>query len=139
MSINLNELRLGNYVSDDENKVVKICRLESDNYVKFNGNNSGSLYVLEELTVTNSTPYVLSKTINPIPITEQWLLDFGFNQTRKNGHFLSFTHNISGHLIYLDNNIFFFSLVGKHKLQYIHELQNLFFAFYKEELTLNNK
>lgn len=141
--IEVNELRLGNYAYDDENKVMKICRLETEEYNNFNGDNYNFLYVLEDLNSTNEHPYYLSKVINPISITEQWLLDFGFEKVRnENTQKLItaiFRHKLKPfHIQFTSKTNLLYATIGN-SIQYIHELQNLFFALYKEELTLNKQ
>jgi len=71
----------------------------------------------------------------PIPITEQWLIDFGFAFTMESGLF-----NISGYDVMLTKNGIDFYL-GEYgswykNIEYVHQLQNLYFALTGEELQL---
>lgn len=74
------------------------------------------------------------KDVNPIPLTEEKLLEFGFN---KSG------------LYYLKDQVYVYIATGEHEAEfeyqfnhtqkplfYVHELQNLFFALTGEELTI---
>lgn len=104
--------------------------------------------------------------ITPIPLTEEWLLKFGFKYQDRdvshgNGHIERFY--ISSHFgehwefwleLQLNNNwlkTFFVWLMWNigggrdfvhlpygHKLEYVHQLQNLYFALTGEELTILN-
>ena len=75
--------------------------------------------------------------IKPIPLTEEWLLKYGFKQYETVG---IKTHN------YIKGNFKFNSAVlwdaeykGIHienKILYVHQLQNLYFVLTGEELTL---
>ena len=76
----------------------------------------------------------------PIPLTEEWLLKFGFE---KQGHvkfmgeaYQRFVLGRNG--IYSINKIAYIYEVNDHDLceiKYIHQLQNLHFALTGEELT----
>mgnify|MGYP000976602942 CR=1 FL=1 len=78
--------------------------------------------------------------LQPIPITEEWLLKFGF---RKDGMYYENAHlqlskiiSKNGYDCYctdLDFSVFMT------ELEHIHQLQNLYFALTGEELTLNDK
>ena len=64
----------------------------------------------------------------PIPLTEEWLLKFGYDLTTENHYALS------GHLIWKCNDLFMCDKNGI-VLKYVHQLQNLYFALTGEELT----
>ena len=115
------ELRIGNYISDLDGKIIKV----------------------EELTICAS--YITKKRINnlpfdyykPIPLTEEILLKLGFKQNEQ------FKTNFKFYLKEdeIDINIY----NGKNNswlndryiinLKYVHQLQNLFFSLCGEELT----
>jgi hypothetical protein len=72
--------------------------------------------------------------IEPIPLTEEWLLKFGF----KYDEFISpmyrpKAYSILGMTLYKESEIFCYSNV---KLKYVHQLQNLYFALTGVELEL---
>ena len=74
--------------------------------------------------------------LQPIPLTEEWLLKFGFDK-RLHGWwsemlFLRFNE--------MNQNILWFDWNGTTqtegvKISYVHELQNLYYALTKKELT----
>lgn len=108
-----NELRIGNYVMYAD----VICKVEgySKGFLETNGVNS-----------------LISK-FQPIPIDEKWLLKFGFKHSGNS----FYIHCES--LIQLCNigDIYFnvgVKDIAIGKINYIHELQNLFFILRKEEL-----
>jgi hypothetical protein len=83
----------------------------------------------------------------PIPLTEEWLLRFGFEKTEGGGNW-----NFPLHEIFKDKNFFKVSKLDNyfywynqvdddyysymHNIQHVHQLQNLYFALTNEELTL---
>jgi hypothetical protein len=86
----------------------------------------------------------------PIPLTEEWLLKFGFVQSsnnlgntfhilKKDGVIVMLTIE---HWTNIDINSKYHNhwhceyLLNGHKLQYLHQLQNLYFALTGEELTI---
>ena len=109
---------------------MKAHELRIGNYAIF-GNNANS--TIEEIVAINNTDWFyegkkywletknlegeLLKDFRPIPLTEEWLLKFGFERT-YNSQFRYFGHYI--------------------KIKYVHELQNLYFALTGQELTIKN-
>lgn len=71
----------------------------------------------------------------PIPLTEEWLLMFGFEKTSL--HYLKKNGII---IFFLNNNEFCECFLGSIivKIKHIHQLQNLYFALTGEELTLKS-
>ena len=67
----------------------------------------------------------------PIPLTEEWLLRFWFEQ--KTSSFVIYPVSIKRQT----KNAFFYSPTSLH-LKYVHQLQNLYFALTGEELEIKN-
>lgn len=113
-----NELRIGNYVLDSENK---IC------------------------TIGNGMAFFNIEKINPIPITEELLKKFGFKWYNP-GYYAIKTldcKRISPQQLYRDEwhcQLFLKYDNGYHNkgtisiIKYIHQLQNLYFALTGKEL-----
>lgn len=102
-----------------------------------------------------------TESIEPIPLTEDWLLKFGFqnkglftNKIALSGHpsgdmdgSIIFRIGEYGQDIYLFENEFYFELashtddygeeITTKKIQFLHQLQNLYFALTGEELKLS--
>lgn len=115
------ELRIGNYVKSIgiEYVVWKIDAL---------GNVQG---------VEGGTAFNLDKTAEPIPLTEEWLVKFGFELTaygyKRKGWAICLIKQENGYLVSsYSRNI----TLG---VKYVHTLQNLYFALTGEELTLKNE
>ena len=70
---------------------------------------------------------IISEMFEPLPLTEEWLIKFGFqnygDMTIGNAY-ISLSINSDG---------FYFILT---KLEYVHQLQNLYFALTGKELTI---
>lgn len=80
--------------------------------------------------------------INPIPLTEQWLLDFGFEIERE--HYdkgrLSILLADNNNDYYKNGRVFYKSwAIMEAQPKYVHQLQNLYFALTQEELILKGK
>ena len=80
----------------------------------------------------------------PIPLTEEWLLRFGFGMMNKSYFSIpsrTRTNNSPYSLIYTkDLNGDWYILINesvRFYLEHVHTLQNLYFALTQEELTLN--
>jgi hypothetical protein len=70
--------------------------------------------------------------IEPIPLTEEWLVKFGFERSEE-----SLCWSLDGFLFeYLDNKIFPIFNRREYCLKHVHQLQNLYKALTGEELTI---
>lgn len=76
--------------------------------------------------------------INPIPLTEDWLLRFGFEKKETNFGYSKETEEGN---IFINNYFVFnfdgFNIAMSTELKSVHQLQNLFFALTGEELKLS--
>lgn len=82
------------------------------------------------------------KHLHPIPLTEEWLLKFGFQARYTIGHSAQYyinenpvTHDWMLSILWLEGDDCPFYKNGHHKIKYVHQLQNLYFALTGEELT----
>jgi hypothetical protein len=143
-----NELRIGNFVNgeveqeDGSTKLytVKILAVDSTSSL-----GEGWDFLLESMTKTEEEIEVY-EDLQPIPLTEEWLLRFGFenygvfrlklsDDTYLRGHI-----NSKGFNIALDE----YDLIGDREtvslrvIKYVHQLQNLVFSLTGEELKLKD-
>ena len=77
--------------------------------------------------------------INPIPLTEQWLLDFGFEVERE--HYdkgrLSILLADNNNDYYKSGRVFYKSwAIMESQPKYVHQLQNLYLALTQKELII---
>ena len=114
--------RIGNYLQDGKGRICKVEKLGTD----WNENGIEAPAIKGALTTMPNTP---------IEITVDWLLNFGF--VKK-----------SSEVYYLDTGAFGFEwIVGEGMyfegvgidIEYVHELQNLFFAVRLEEIRLKSE
>ena len=126
------ELRIGNWVFDSNNSIER----EIQNIFT-----PQELWEIEEL-----------KAMQPIPLTEEWLLKFGFESysTHVNYNELQIKNKKPNkHIVVrlgIQNKYFsvfnhsecdFTELQFIRQLDFVHQLQNLYFALTGEELTIN--
>ena len=124
------ELRLGNFVKDQFGDVIIVDGLDDMDVFS---SDCGDIPV---------------HAVQPIPLTEQWLLDFGFEDEggsdyvlTKGEHTLLITVEIDSIRVYLAH------LYGTYDSEYtylkdilcVHHLQNLYFALFQEDLILKEK
>lgn len=109
--------------------------LRIGNYVQYP---SKAVYAVDVLYKT----YAMLENWQPIPLTEEWLRDFGFiskkkhpeifNLTIKTGVWIKVKFYSDCYVCELICN----SIIISSNVEYIHQLQNLYFALTGEELTL---
>jgi len=128
------ELRIGNLIKgiyhdyddgiDEEIENETLCKVVT---LDASGSGDYTIYVYSDEDIENFSDF------EPIPLTEEWLLKFGFIKHGKYGYF------------YLDNFIIDKNKLGKFfmcdidihvEIETVHHLQNLYFALTGEELTL---
>ena len=134
MAINIKEFRHGNALYS-EGEIVFFRGLCSNEVVI---KNNKLIYSVKN-----------DKDLKPIPLTEKWLLDFGFNKIYKKGYIGKDFSNQDFILTepFFINDLqkgyaFQFNTGGwlKYKeLNYVHELQNFYFAITGEELLTTVK
>ena len=112
------ELRIGNLVYSLETNDIQKIRGINEEYVSID-------------TVTFD--YVSYDEIEPIPLTEEWLLKFGYigNEPIFSEISTIFTNGI--HKIWKPFNKFLDDTY-RFEINYVHQLQNLYFALKGEEL-----
>ena len=120
------ELRIGNYVEyriedelDSRKEWWEVTVIDSDD-----------INWLEKES-PESTDY------RPIPITEEWLLNFGFKKLVNNFSFLENSiYSIEKEK--KDWQVYYSSNDRMLNIKYIHQLQNLFYCLCGEELTFSD-
>lgn len=126
--MNAKNYRVGNWVSQPH-KVGKICEIWK-NGIRIEGQNFGHDYAHTE----------------PIKITEQWLIDFGFKKEDlidNSGYYYTLELSDSKYcdlsLSSGDKNgyieVTLFPYEDYFRYKYVHELQNLFFAITGQEIS----
>lgn len=116
--IKANELRIGNYFIDAKGRLCTVDVVSAD---------------MEETIITVKRGALTTLPIKPIPLTEEWLLKFGYSEIEfsipkkyRNHSRVSLRCNFDDERLFYDGR----------QIQYVHQLQNLYFALCGEELTI---
>lgn len=129
------ELRIGNWVMDRRGNEFQIDHWETRNKVSAKSNATMCMGVLMEThPLTEYVDY-----LKPIPLTEEWLLKFGFEKQDNNWKTLNLNFATIGweRLAGITLSFEMESIYLPH-IEYVHQLQNLYFALTNEELKLQN-
>lgn len=121
------ELRIGNLLRDKFSKTeLKVIELTEENIIT---------YVIDR----SMFPLKDGWGIEPIPLTEEWLLKFGFEAQEESFHLKDFSIELIG-----DDGRWCAYIYDEYHaiecplslIKHVHQLQNLYFALTGEELTL---
>lgn len=129
MSELIKELRIGNYLEYNGINGI-IYGLQSPFPRKEKRFNHKQLVTL----IIGGMSTICLDECNPIPLTEEWLVKFGFFNNE-----LKAEHNL---FVWYENHIGIKGMLGivkPCKCIYAHQLQNLYFALTGKELTPTNK
>lgn len=120
-------LRIGNLVSNQPNSTHVESVIEVENLIYNNPDIDGELVLINGYSESE---------VFGISITKEILSDFGFVWSNSNKGYVFSKNGIE---ILFDKNMgCYIEMVGI-DIDYIHELQNLFFAIHKQELKLKPK
>ena len=130
--IDQTELRLGNFVYEEENKICQISCLYSKKKIEFEGHD----YFDDDYQIEfkDEDGIYLSKVLNPIPINSDILLKCGFENdliTWSNG-ICWLTNDSSGTSVFVGT----LSVKLPYDIHYLHQLQNLYFSLTGKELEV---
>jgi hypothetical protein len=120
------ELRIGNYVllSGQLHKIIEL--LENESSCEW-------LITSPDIMIDN----YLYEEIKPIPLTEDWLVRFGFTNTSSNIIHRRKDFNLPFFNLTMYNEDISFSQNGfKIIVKHVHQLQNLYFALTQKELEI---
>jgi len=121
------EIRIGNYI--DRNGLMEV-RVISQSGVKIYDH------------VNNIFPrtfFDFDENIKPIPLSEEWLLKFGFEllTDKKKGYKnTSYSHGKIPILLYWDGSRLSTTFWQGNEMRFVHQLQNLIFALTGTELEI---
>lgn len=130
--------------------IMKPEELRIGNYVFYNSNKNDDFVIIDRLTIHAGFERDLINKLKPIPLTEEWLLKFGFIK-KPNGvyfiqlnddYFLEIIVNAFSGTLEKDADWFtsIYYPIPEHHItfvkQYIHQLQNLYFALTGKELEI---
>jgi hypothetical protein len=120
--IQVNELRIGNLLQGKI--IVQVDAILRNKQVRLIGSESA-------FDVESKNPCVL-----PIPLTEKILEQCGFENNKT--HFTNWINEYKCFILASNKNGYFICDCDiDSNLTYLHELQNIYFAFTKQELPIN--
>lgn len=140
MAILASELRIGNLIYDDSNTPLPVEYIHRDVVGLKNSMGGTDKY---------QTDPIISGDINklsPIPLTEEWLVRFGFEKWKGELHKDCWSKAAKFHIDFVDGKILlqnrydgrlivdFFNTLPH--VKYVHQLQNLYHALTGEELKV---
>jgi len=133
--IQANELKIGNlvYYNGNHKEVGIVTSLQPKFYPKY-CETSKDIFI--GLNQRHDIVYNV-KDIQPIPLTEEWLLKCGFERVENNWKVLDNIvfklswERLAGLVLALENESIFLAHIN-----YLHQLQNLYFALTGEELQI---
>ena len=115
---------------------MKATELRIGNYVKKHDGSIDTIKEIWEREVMYSNGMVDDEP-DPIPLTEQWLLDFGFVKHGKHVHFIKEIRKYKEFILMFDdrdNSWFLCDTDVDTTIKHVHQLQNLYFALTGIEL-----
>ncbi len=127
--MNANEFRIGNFVYDTFNASYDIIQIDLDDFC-----------VMRNYQMSNhENPY------QPIPITKDWLVKFGFvkdeNVYLNNNIYVQYVLNmiairINDNAVLIKNTDWVCITTFENPIKYVHQIQNLYFLLSGNELKL---
>lgn len=137
--ITAEQLRVGNFLQTKNGKQVEVWNIQSDGINSYTW--SETQYRVQSGGSDLSYEY---EDLEPIKLTEQWVLDFEFKvesnydtfelegfELETNQRNISTNERSSFYLFLGEDHIF------NRKIDFVHELQNLYFTLKQEELFFN--
>ena len=111
-----NELRIQNTINHKEKGLITI---------------KGITEHCGDYKIDTDLGWVYLKNCKPIPLTEEWLIKFDI--TKNNGYPYKFLNGF----IKIRNGVYFYKYYDLDiELEFVHQLQNLYFTLTGEELTI---
>ena len=126
-----NELRIGNMVNDGVYKLMwakPAMPYEEANEMQYG------------VAKDNEFTFFKEKELEPIPLTEEWLVKFGAEKVNEISEYFD-GEDMYSYELYLDGAECLFdrkcNCQPYEHIKYVHQLQNLYFALTGEELKQN--
>jgi hypothetical protein len=135
--IKANELRFGNFVSNVDGKTMPITTIEKDGVTLFR-------FYLNQTDKHPDKTAIISDVISfdkiePIPLTEEWLIKCGFNVVDKDLFAMGIIciNRCKGEFdVFIANYDPWFPFAILPQIKYVHQLQNLYWCLVGVELTI---
>ena len=111
---------------------MEVKELRIGNYLMYDG------YFIKSYSVYGFINIIKNiDNYEPIPLTEEWLVKFGFLLDLH--HHRRLTYSLNRITTYMQDGIFWCDILWDClEIKYVHQLQNLYFALTNEELIILN-
>lgn len=143
------DLRIGNLVTiDNPNAWLKlkdiplivtgVNNLITEDEKKMFPHSDGKVWMKGEYETYGQ----FSQFVSPIPLTEEWMLKFGFENSYRSDFTVTMQHATNdkfGIKINVSTGMSLVYLGIPIRIEFVHQLQNLYFALTGEELTIKEK
>lgn len=123
------DLRIGNLVNSNKGEPCNVATIEGFAVGRIGLTDIPHGYYFDDIITA----------ISPILITKEWLVKLGFELVGKQYEAQEFDVYKNGYFTWNSNHGWWFcniNIQNKAKVEYVHELQNLYFALTKTELVL---
>lgn len=120
--MSFSSLRYNSLVQDEDSKIFRVSGVDTFNC---------------KVMISADDTWYDGDTFYPIKLTEEWMEKFGFFRnggkyyTNTDAPFFELQDHSNGKLQILKTNFY-----PSQRIQYVHQLQNLYFALTGEELTI---
>lgn len=129
MKIKPNELRIGN-ILNWMNIPCPVVQIDEEDFTVADNAQS---------KLNSNYHYSSDEVISYFELTEEWLLEFGFEKPKNRDCYIKKRLQVFKQMVYLIEE----DTIKAHwipiKLEYVHQLQNIYYSFIGEELILNDK
>jgi len=129
----------------EKNQTIKASEIRIQNILQHKDNIitvKGISPHCNDYAINTDSEWVYLKNCSPIPLTEEWLLRMGAKRNRD-GWYLSADYMLYNPLTHLDvRSSEYYALMYNDKIittrpiQYIHQLQNLYYSLTNQELEI---
>lgn len=122
------ELRIGNWI-----RIIRSLPTQVTGY---------HLFMMQTYTPLAPNEADYKEMTEPIPLTEEWLIKFGFKKELVDAVGIAQWHEYHLDSVEVFNDgtecseLFFIHNSNRTEVKYVHQLQNLYFALTGEELTI---
>lgn len=113
------ELRIGNIIEHGDDGIASV-----------------SGYGIYQMSTTENGGIQYCKDWKPIPLTEEWLLKFGFDKKPTQKIRSWYKKNNIMVSVNVDSLVYYKDVGIENNIKHVHQLQNLYFALTGEELTI---
>lgn len=123
------------------NLEIMIKELRIGNYVSITPHSDNCTMQLNEKKFENLIIFKTGDRVKPIPLTEEWLLKFGWGKGEFDTEYIDNTslkqevlsYNVNANMLCIESN---YDIIEIGHIKHVHQLQNLYFALCEKELQL---